>query len=469
MRLTREDRRKVALGLALALLLGLSAYLALNREGVRETFYNLAFLFQEELELEGFERVLVIAPHTDDEVLGAGGAIQRHLAAGARVVVVFLTNGDGQYRRLIPSSKASINLGYARQQESLAALGHLGLPRENVIFLGYPDRGLSDLWNNYWDCERLYSSRYTKAERSPYRESFTAEAPYCGLSVVADLVKILEQERPQLVYLPHPNDLHPDHQAAWAFTVYALDRAGLEPSPELLAYIIHREGWPEPRGPRLDELLFPPPSLLNLDTKWVRIDLSPEERRKKYEAIEQFHSQTKFIESYLVSFARANELFGLVPPLEVHSALEFAEPEAEEPDESLTVSPLVSYLDPPRRGGSDIRKVAVDSAAGWLTVTVEFFSGPLESDEIKVHIKPLGASPEKTFSFMERRGELYLNNGAVVGDGRVSFARRPSERAFSISIPLDLLGNPGRLILGVEVARRGESLERSAYRLIVLK
>jgi LmbE family N-acetylglucosaminyl deacetylase len=464
MKMTQENRRKVAFGLALALLLGLSVYLALNREGVRETFYNLAFLFQEERDLRGIERVLVIAPHTDDEVLGAGGAIQRHLAAGARVVVVILTNGDGQYRRLFPSSKASISLGYARQQESLAALGHLGLPRENVIFLGYPDRGLPDLWNNYWDCERLYSSRYTKAERSPYRESFTSEAPYCGLAVVADLVKILEQERPQLIYLPHPNDLHPDHQAAWAFTVYAVARAGLEPEPELLAYIIHREGWPEPRGPRLDEVLFPPPNLLNLDTKWVRVDLEPEERRKKLEAIEQFHSQTKFIESYLVSFARANELFGLVPPLEVHSALEFAEPEAEEP--SLTVSPLVSYLDPPRRGGSDIRAVVLDSAAGWITVTAEFFSGPLESDEIKVHIKPLGPSLEKTFSFMERQGKLYLN-GAVVSDGRVSFVR--GEKAFSISIPLELLGNPGRLILGVEVARRGESLERSAYRLILLE
>jgi LmbE family N-acetylglucosaminyl deacetylase len=455
-------RAKVALGLSVSVLLAFSVYLALNRDKVRRSLQNLTFHFGQGFNLEGIERVLIIAPHADDEILGAGGVIQRHLAQGARVVVVILTNGDGQYRRLFPSSKASINLGYTRQKESLAALAHLGLPEENVIFLGYPDRGLSDLWNNYWDCEKLYSSRYTEAEHSPYRDSFTAEAPYCGLSVVSDLMKIIGQEKPQLIYLPHPNDLHPDHQAAWAFTVYAIEQLGLE--AELLTYIVHREGWPEPRGARLGETLFPPPNLLDLDTAWVRVDLEPEERQKKYEAIMQFHSQTKFIEDYLVSFARANELFGLVPPLQAHSALEFQEPEAAE--ESLQASPLVSYLDPPRRGGSDIRAVTLDHEGETLSVTVEFFSGPLDNDEIKVHLKPLGSSLEKSFSFLERRGELYLNGERLANDG-VSFER--GEKEFSLSFPLSLLGDPGELILGVEISRRGKSLERSAYRLILLE
>lgn len=456
-----RKRLKLGLGIALSLVLGLSVYLALDRDRVRQTFQNLVFRFEPELDLEGFERVLVIAPHADDEVLGVGGAIQRHLARGARVVVVILTNGDGQYRRLIPSSKASINLGYTRQKESLAALAHLGLPEEEVIFLGYPDRGLSDLWNSYWDCEELYSSKYTKTDRSPYRESFTAEAPYCGLSVTADLMKIISQEKPQLIYLPHPNDLHPDHQAAWAFTVYAVEQSGLE--TELLSYIIHRERWPEPQGLRLADLLLPPPSLFALDTEWVRLDLEPEEREKKFEAIQQFHSQTKFIEDYLVSFARANELFGLVPPLEVHSALEFAEPEAEESPEP---SPLTSYLDPPRRGGSDIRAVSLERDGEALSISVEFFSGPLKSDEVRVHLKPLGTEAERTFTFLEKGGKLYLNSIELL-DGRVSFARE--KRAFRLSLPLDLLGGPSRLILGVEIARREESLERSAYRLVLLE
>ncbi|MCR4403761.1 MAG: PIG-L family deacetylase [Candidatus Acetothermia bacterium] len=459
--MTSRKRLKLLLGIALLLILGLSVYLALDRDRVRQTFQNLVFRFEPGFELEEFERILVIAPHTDDEVLGTGGAIQRHLAHGARVVVVILTNGDGQYRRLFPSTKASINLGYTRQNESLAALAHLGLPRENVIFLGYPDRGLSDLWNSYWDCERLYTSRYTNADRSPYSDSFTPEAPYRGLSVVADLMKIIAEEQPQLIYLPHPNDLHPDHQAAWAFTVYALERLGLE--TELFTYIIHRERWPEPQGLRLAELLFPPPSLFALDTGWIRVDLEPEERQRKLEAIQQFHSQTKFIEDYLVSFARANELFGLVPSLRVSSALEFQEPEAEESPEA---SPLTSYLDPPRHGASDIRSVTLERDGEGLAISVEFFSGPLRSDEIRVHLKPLGTEAEQTFTFLEKGGKLYLNNMELL-DGRVSFAREKS--AFSLTVPLELLGRPSWLILGVEIARREKSLERSAYRLVLLE
>jgi len=37
---------------------------------------------------------MVVAPHPDDEVLGAGGLIQQAVAAGAEVRIVYLTNGD---------------------------------------------------------------------------------------------------------------------------------------------------------------------------------------------------------------------------------------------------------------------------------------------------------------------------------------------------------------------------------------
>src|SRR5262245_52083561 len=40
-------------------------------------------------------RLLVVAPHPDDEVLAAGGLMQHVLAAGGQVRVVYLTNGDG--------------------------------------------------------------------------------------------------------------------------------------------------------------------------------------------------------------------------------------------------------------------------------------------------------------------------------------------------------------------------------------
>src|SRR5690348_6988030 len=38
-------------------------------------------------------KVVVLAPHMDDEIIGCGGTIARHAAAGASVTVVYLTDG----------------------------------------------------------------------------------------------------------------------------------------------------------------------------------------------------------------------------------------------------------------------------------------------------------------------------------------------------------------------------------------
>src|SRR5436309_73025 len=40
-------------------------------------------------------RLLVVAPHPDDEVLAAGGLIHHVVSIGGQVRVVYLTDGDG--------------------------------------------------------------------------------------------------------------------------------------------------------------------------------------------------------------------------------------------------------------------------------------------------------------------------------------------------------------------------------------
>src|SRR5512143_3590489 len=56
--------------------------------------HNLLFA-KKELQVPSHLRLMVFAPHPDDETLGAGGLIQRVLATGGKVRVVFVTNGDG--------------------------------------------------------------------------------------------------------------------------------------------------------------------------------------------------------------------------------------------------------------------------------------------------------------------------------------------------------------------------------------
>ncbi|RPI27143.1 MAG: PIG-L family deacetylase, partial [Chloroflexota bacterium] len=109
------------------------------------------------LSLQGVERVLIIAPHPDDETIGAGGLIQAARSRGAEVRVVIVTNGDGQAfaplalnHCLLPRTKDYVALGERRQKETVNALGLLGLVQEDVHFLGYPDRQLATLWAANW-------------------------------------------------------------------------------------------------------------------------------------------------------------------------------------------------------------------------------------------------------------------------------------------------------------------------------
>ena len=84
-----------------------------------------------ELTLRGDDRLLVIAPHPDDELLAAGLTLQRAVKAGALVHVALVTLGDAfGYPGPAPVGKRGAarrveGLGLVRRQESLRALGHL--------------------------------------------------------------------------------------------------------------------------------------------------------------------------------------------------------------------------------------------------------------------------------------------------------------------------------------------------------
>jgi len=127
-------------------------------------------------------RVLVVAPHCDDEILGAGGYMAMAARRGAHVRVVMLTNGDGfplaatrEYRRIPPSAETFLRFAALRQGETRAALEALGLSRNDVTFLGYPDGGLSHLWSRHWG--RLSPRRLRGAQHHPIRTATTRARP----------------------------------------------------------------------------------------------------------------------------------------------------------------------------------------------------------------------------------------------------------------------------------------------------
>lgn len=83
-------------------------------------------------------RVVVVAPHPDDEVLGVGGTLALLAGAGARLRVIAVTDGEGSH----PSARDPAGLVRRRAQERATALAILGVPDVEVVRLGFPDTGL---------------------------------------------------------------------------------------------------------------------------------------------------------------------------------------------------------------------------------------------------------------------------------------------------------------------------------------
>jgi len=329
---TRDDdamttRRWVLLGIALMVVAGLVAF------AVHSPYVDLALLVLTDLNefsLEAYERLLVIAPHCDDETIAAGGLMMAAQRQGIDVRVVIATGGEGYLQATIrylrqpfPSDADFIRMGYIRQQESLAALRSLGITPDKVIFLGYPERGLPDLLMRYWDTDEPYRSPYTRTVRSPFPLCHNPDAVYAGSDLLSDLTSILSSYRPDLIVYPHPNDEHRDHWALSAFVRMALLQLQLEDAtyrPDALAYLVHyNDGHPYWRGLHMEAPLIPPARLAEVSEGWVYFPLRREDVEAKLEAIHVYRSQLITVRNLLESFARSNELFqrvhlGLYPP-----------------------------------------------------------------------------------------------------------------------------------------------------------
>jgi len=86
-------------------------------------------------------------------VVGCGGIIQKAVAMGLPLRVVFLTYGDNNewsffvYRKHPVLLPRSVRLsGAERHDEALAAARTLGVATNQLTFLGYPDYGTLAIW-----------------------------------------------------------------------------------------------------------------------------------------------------------------------------------------------------------------------------------------------------------------------------------------------------------------------------------
>jgi LmbE family N-acetylglucosaminyl deacetylase len=127
-----------------------------------------------ELRRPRFQRLLVLAPHTDDGELGCGGTIARAIEEGTEVHLAAFSTAEES----LPKGSPPDTL----RRELLAAMPKLGVALERLVIRDFPVRKLS----------------------------------YHRQEVLEEIVQLRRSIDPDLVMIPSANDLHQDHQVVHA-------------------------------------------------------------------------------------------------------------------------------------------------------------------------------------------------------------------------------------------------------------
>ncbi|ACA60552.1 PIG-L deacetylase family protein [Candidatus Desulforudis audaxviator] len=211
------------------------------------------------------DRILVFAPHPDDETIAAGGYIYGARRAGAAVRMVLVTDGNRH------------GLKEHRYREFRNAAKILGVSPAELRFWGYPDGA-------------LYAHRGSLPER-----------------VRAEL----ENFEPTVVVAAHPADRHPDHAVLGRVVgEELLGVSGAGHNVTGLFYLVHHPYYPQPKRIRPSSLL-PPSAVLKSEERWQRFWLTAEGKEAKRAAVKEYRSQTRnpFLRPVLLGSIRDNELF----------------------------------------------------------------------------------------------------------------------------------------------------------------
>ena len=206
-------------------------------------------------------RVLIVATHPDDDVIGAGGLIQRLLASGGALRVLFVTGGERNewpqrmmLRKWRIGEKDRRDWARLRRGEAECALDRVGAGAKFSFFLDFPDQQISEL-----------------ARRGDE-------------ALLNDLASHVSDFDPTVVVAPSYFDMHTDHRATSYFAHRAVDRR-----TAIATYLVHGT----------------PPSMRALFT----IHLTPEEQEHKRNAIACHESQLLLSRNRFLGYARATETF----------------------------------------------------------------------------------------------------------------------------------------------------------------
>jgi LmbE family N-acetylglucosaminyl deacetylase len=222
------------------------------------------------------DKLLIVAPHPDDESLGTGGLVQRAFASQVPVRILFGTKGENNLwaqrfseRRWNIGRDERASWGERRRHEALNALSILGGKPDCARFLNLPDQGITGLL----------------MKGDPELLALFAEE--------------IEEWRPTTVVIPAMRDAHPDHSALSVVLSMVLDSFGGLLS-QIWEYIVHKPQVAITRQP-------------------VILRLSSEEVERKRKAILCHETQVALSRDRFTRFARSEETYYSHNPIRVSS------------------------------------------------------------------------------------------------------------------------------------------------------
>jgi LmbE family N-acetylglucosaminyl deacetylase len=183
--------------------------------------------------------VLVFGAHEDDDGTQRG-FIRSLVENQVPFHMVYFTSGDAgacdRYFQHSCGPAEALNFGAIRMQEARAAMGHLGVPPENVLFLGLPDGGSGKIWYDHPKSSDPYLAVLLASDHAPYEDLFRPNLPFARDAVVEATEEIIKKFQPEVIFTLHPPaEGHIDHIVTNYFVVKALQellRAGAV-SPDL--------------------------------------------------------------------------------------------------------------------------------------------------------------------------------------------------------------------------------------------
>lgn len=184
--------------------------------------------------------ILVIAPHADDEVLGCGATIAKHVSMNDKVTVLIGTNASKGAPELFDEDVIDDIRAEAQQ-------AHDKLGVSNTIFFDFPAPALN---------------------------------AFPSYKISLEISKVIEKGRFETVYLPHPGDMHEDHNAIYRAALVACRPQNDNPVKKIYCYeTLSETEW----SPRQGDHYFKPNHFVDVSEYF----------EKKLAAMECFESQLR--------------------------------------------------------------------------------------------------------------------------------------------------------------------------------